>query len=248
MNLFTSLDKIGRYLAVALILCLITVAPAFSLNKRVNFEFSEQPMAEVANQISEQLDYTVLMDDEIAKVLVSGQFHDVTLDEFFSRRIFRGKNIVIMFDDNEQMVTIRSLGKKSSMTKYDQTGSTKLNTGLAKIDPMDQEVQPGIKRRDVKQYISTIEPMDQEVQPGVKRRDVAQYDSIIDPMDQEVQPGVARRDVPIPAPIDPKIAEIQPGIKRVDVVKVSSWKDTDPLDMEVQPGIKRRDVIQLNIQ
>ncbi len=244
MNISLSMTRTIRNLTAAMALCLITSAPAFPLNKRVNFEFTQQPMAEVANQISRQLNYKVLMDDDIASVLVSGYFSDVTLDEFFSRRIFRGKNIVIMFNDDKQVVTIRSLGNKKNMTQYDQTVSTR--KGIVKTDSMDQEVQPGVKRRDMTVRVNDLDPQDREIQPGVLRRDMKVTVNATDPMDREVLPGVKRSNIPAPTIADPNTVEVQPGIKSIDVIRVSSWNDVNPLDREVQPGIKRRDVPQLN--
>ncbi len=251
MKLFTLPGRNIFAVLVVIALCFVIVDSSFAekltgvvQEKRVSFEFHNQPMSEVASKISEQLNYKVLMDDELASVPVSGKFVDVTLDDFFSRRIFRGKNVAILFDDAEHEVVISSLGKKSKRTEYDRTTSTSLTAGLEKVDPMDMEVQPGVKRRDVEPYVSDIDPMDQEVQPGVTRRDVEPYVSDIDPMDQEIQPGVIRRDVPPPVPVDPNEVEVQPGVKRIDVAKVTVT--TDPLDMEVQPGIKRRDILQFN--
>lgn len=251
MKIFAFPNRVICGFTVLVIFCFVVIGPAFSgdavtaeKGKRVSFEFREQPMAEVANKISEELNYKVLMDDELASVLVSGKFNEVTLEDFFSRRIFRDKNVAILFDDAEHVVFISSLGKKGLVTEYDRTSYAGLSGGAEKVDPMEMEVQPGIKRRDVEPYISDIDPMDQEVQPGVKRRDVDPYVSNIDPMDQEVQPGVIRRDVQPTLPVDPNEVEVQPGVKRIDVAEVVV--DIDPLDMEVQPGISRRDVLNFN--
>lgn len=201
-------------------------------------------MSEVAKQISKQLNYKVLMDEELETVAVSGQFDNVTLDEFFSRRIFRGTNIIILYDDDKQIVMISSLGKKNRMTEYDQTTYNKLNVAFPETDPLDMEIQPGIKRRDVVFSESNIDPMDHEIQPGIKRRDVVQVINDTDPLDMEIQPGIKRRDVvQNHIPRDPLEVEIQPGIKRQDALFPTL--DIDPLDMEVQPGIKLRDTIGL---
>ncbi len=215
-------------------------------DQRVTFEFNKVPMSAVAAQISTQLNYKVMMDDELASLPVSGIFHDVTLDEFFSRRIFRGKNIAILFDEAKHQVIITTLGNKGNQTEYDHTGAGYgvLTGGMDTYDPMELEVQPGIKRKDIKPYVQQVDPMEMEVTPGVKRRDVKPYMSKIDPEELEIVPGVRHRDVaPPPPPIEPEEAEVQPGIKRKDILYLE--ETTDPLDLEVQPGIKRRDVLNL---
>ncbi len=228
MNLFLTMRRVTSCCCLFMWILLVLAGPAFSSDnhvadkdKRVSFEFRDQSMAEVAGIISEQLNYKVLMDDELVELLISGKFNNVTLDEFFARRIFRGKNVAILFDDNEHVVIINSLGKKSRLTEYDRTNHA---NGLANIDPLDIEAHPGVKRRDVVMVENDIDPLDIEVHPGVKRRDVVMVENDIDPLDIEVHPGVKRRDV------------------------VMVENDIDPLDIEVHPGVKRRDVVYSHLQ
>jgi len=211
--------------------------------RRVNFEFNRVPMSEVAAQISKQLNYKVLMDDELSRQPISGKFHDVTLDDFFSRRIFRGKNIAILFDETKHVVTISVLGNKNRLVEYDRTESVSTESMLAKYDPLELEVQPGIKRKDLKPYESEVDPMDMEVSPGITRREIRPYLSDTDPQDLEVMPGITRRDmVDSPSPqIDPEDMEVQPGVRRKDIIEVHA--ETDPLDMEIVPGVRRRDML-----
>lgn len=194
-------------------------------------------MSDVANRISKQLDYKVLMDETLSKVLITGRFQDITLEDFFARRIFRDTNIAVLFDDQNQIVRISSLGKKGTMVEYDKTSNDSPNYQVK--DQLEHEIQPGIKRKDVTFHEANIDPMDQEVQPGIKRRDVVFKEDYTDPMDHELQPGITRREVNMAQVIIPEDEqEIQPGIKRKDVI--FSQNNSDPMDMEVQPGIQRR--------
>lgn len=198
-------------------------------------------MAEIAGLISKQLNYKILMDEDLTTVTVSGKYDNVTLQDFFSRRIFRGNNIIVLYDDDNRVIEISSFGKKNRMIEYNQTSYyKKINAASPEMDSSEIEIQPGIKRRDAVFLTSTIAPMDQEIQPGIKRRDVIQLKGNTDPLDREIQPGVKRRDVvENHTSRDPLTVEIQPGIKRKDAI--FSTLDLDPQDIEVQPGIKRRD-------
>ncbi len=201
-------------------------------------------MSEVANQISKQLNYKVLMNETISTIQITGHFHDVTLEEFFTRRIFRDTNIVILFDEQNKTVKISSLGQKGKMLQYNRTHN-KSSVVTTITDPLDHEIQPGITRRNVIFYEDHTDPMDREIQPGIKRRDVVLNEDFTDPMDHEVQPGITRREISIVQSTIPEDEqEIQPGIKRKNSIFPSN--NTDPMDMEVQPGIRRRDAVGLN--
>lgn len=201
-------------------------------------------MSEVANQISSQLNYKVLMDETLRTVPITGRFHGITLEDFFARRIFRDTNIVILFDDQNRIVQINSLGQKGTMLEYNKT-SNKSNELSNGTDPLDHEIQPGIARRNVVFHKNHTDPMDREVQPGIKRQDVVFNEDRTDPMDHELQPGITRRQIPIIQSTTPEgEQEIQPGISRNNAIFQSN--NTDPMDMEVQPGVPRRDTLGLN--
>lgn len=244
MKLLLKLYQTIVGITVLLLCCLTLFTPAFCQSDLINFDLNDQSMAEVANLISKQLNYKILMDEELTKVTVSGKFYNVTLDDFFSRRIFRGTNIIVLYNDEKRMVKISSFGKKNRIIEYDQTSYSNSNAIIPETDPLDMEIQPGVKRRDAVFHESNTDPMDREIQPGIKRRDVVQVANNIDPLDMEIQPGVKRRDlVQEYTPVDSHEVEVQPGIMRQDVSFPAL--DIDPLDMEVQPGIKRRDTLGL---
>ncbi len=241
MKLLPKIEQIIRYGIVTLLFCLVPFTPAFCMNNHFSFDLNGQSMAEVAGLISKQLNYKILMDEDLTKVTVSGKYENVTLQDFFSKRIFRGNNIIVLYDDDNRVIEISSFGKKNRMIEYNQTSYYKLKAASPPgTGSSEMEIQPGIKRRDAVFLISTIAPMDQEIQPGIKRRDVTQVKDNTDPIDREIQPGIKRRDVVENHTIrDPMTVEIQPGIKRKDAI--FSTLDLDPQDIEVQPGIKRRD-------
>ncbi len=240
MKLSPKIKQIICFGIVPLLFSLAPLTSAFSMNNHFSFDLNGQSMAEIAGLISEQLNYTILMDEDLTKVKVSGKYDNVTLQDFFSRRIFRGNNIIVLYDEENRVVEVSSFGKKNRMIEYNKTSYNKLNAASRATDSQEMEIQPGIKRRDAVFLISTIAPMDQEIQPGIKRRDVIQLKDNTDPLDQEIQPGITRRDViENHTPRDPLTVEIQPGIKRKDAI--FSSPDLDALDIEVQPGIKRRD-------
>ena len=240
MKLLPKIKQIIRYGVVPLLLCLVPLTPAFCMSNHFSFDLNGQSMAEIADLISKELNYKILMDEDLTKVTVSGKYDNITLQDFFSRRIFRGNNIIVLYDDDNRVIEISSFGKKNRMIEYNQTSYSKLKAASPGADSSEMEIQPGIKRRDAVFLISTIAPMDQEIQPGIKRRDVIQVEDNTDPLAREIQPGIKRRDVTqVKDNTDPLDREIQPGVKHKDAI--FSTLDLDPQDIEVQPGIKRRD-------
>ena len=240
MKLLGKSKKIIHYGIVPLLLCLVPLTPAFCMSNHFSFDLKGQSMAEIADLISKQLNYKILMDADLSRVTVTGKYDNITLQDFFSRRIFRGNNIIVLYDDDNRVIEISSFGKKNRMIEYNQTSYYELKAASTKTDSSEMEIQPGIRRRDAVFLTSTIPPMDQEIQPGIKRRDVIKVKDNTNPLDIEIQPGIKRRDVAENHPLsDPLTVEIQPGIKRQDAI--FSTLDLDPQDIEVQPGIKRRD-------
>ncbi len=190
MTFFTKSIKNISFFIILFALCLIIVNTAYCLEKRVSFDFNNQLMSDVARQISDQLHYKVLMDDDLATVRVTGHFDNVTLDDFFSKRILRGKNIVILFDDANHIVKITDLGENNNLTVYDNTRLTPKNN-----NPDTLEVLPGLLHRDVVENKNPVDPMETEVVPGLLYRDVVEDKNPVDPMRLEVVPGLLRRDV-----------------------------------------------------
>jgi len=67
------------------------------------------------------------------------------------------------------------------------------------IDPMDLEVTPGVRRKDVIEGPvggTWSDPQELQVTPGIRRMDVVEGPSFelgVDPLDLEVTPGIQRR-------------------------------------------------------
>ena len=239
MNSSVTISRIGWHfiIIISIVLTLFTASSAFSLNKNLSFNLNNQTMSEVAKQISQQLDHKVLMDDELATTRVSGHFDNITLEDFLTRRVFRGKNIVILFDDKQRTVRISSLGQGNHHTEYNNTTSR-----IKRKNDMDLEVTEGVLRRDVIPNENSIDPMDLEVTEGVIRRDVLSHSDNTDPMDLEMTEGMVRRDViPNENNIDPMDFEMTEGVIRRSVKAHSS--NVEPIDLDVTEGVKRRDLL-----
>ena len=240
MKLLPKNKKSICYRIVPLLFCLLPFTSAFCMDNHFSFDLNGQSMAEIAGLISKQMNYKILMDEDLSTVTVSGKYDNITLQDFFSRRLFRGNNIIVLYDDDNRVIEISSFGTKNRMIEYNQTSYYKLKVASPGTDSSEMEIQPGIKRRDAVFLTNTIAPKDQEIQPGIKRGDVIQVKDDTDLLDREIQPGIKRRDVVKNHTIrDPLTVEIQPGIKRKDAR--FSTLDIDPQAIEVQPGIKRRD-------
>lgn len=71
-----------------------------------------KPLQEVAADISRQTGYRVVFDEKWNTLPVTGNYSDVSLDEFF-RRAFRKQNTSLLVNDREKVVAIRFFGDKS---------------------------------------------------------------------------------------------------------------------------------------
>jgi len=225
------------FLTIPLILfSVLGLTQAFGQNKSLNFEYNGQTMAEVAGEISRQLNYKVLMADELTQKKISGKFHNVTLNDFLAR-IFKDTNIILLYDEIDNQVTISSFGKKNHMIEYDQTG---IYTGAkSNSDPLEAEVQPGIKLSEVVFEGNDLDPSDHEVEPGVKIRDVVFHEDNLAPTDHEIEPGIK---IPTISPDERNMqeAEIEPGIDLPEIVAAVS---DDQQEVEIEPGVKLRNAI-----
>lgn len=95
----------------------------------VNFSGKETPIKEVVTELSRQTGYTIALDKQLDELSVSGQYEDVTVDEFF-QRILRGYNISIVHDDQNAMYIVHLFGAKDA--EYSVYGSLQQEGGNPK--------------------------------------------------------------------------------------------------------------------
>lgn len=193
--------------------------------KHLTLKYKGTSMKEVASEISRQLNCKVIMDEDLANTIVSGQFQDVSLDDFFART-FRGNNVIVMYDDIEQVVTVSSFGKKGRMLEFGQTVAAKSNVSS---ESGEIEVEPGVIFEGIS--ISKKGPGKYEAEPGVVFQGVADTDFTKQPLQTDA--GVVLNEITISqAAIDEP--EVEPGVKLKKVVVAES----ESQKIEVMPGVE----------
>jgi len=202
---------------------------------KISLQLNGQPMSEVANQISKQINYKVLMSDELAKIKVSGNFTNISLEKFFSRNIFQKKNIVVMYDDRHRTVTIRNFGSKQKMRAYNATTIGAHHASIGKdIDP-GTEIFPGVKLGEMEMPEDSADDTTIEATPGHTIANIPTTDEDEDHRDIEITPGNKQSDMPAIEESAPGDIEITPE----HTVAESTFVDTtNPQDIEITPGVK----------
>jgi hypothetical protein len=67
----------------------------------------QQQLGSVVGDVEKKTGIKVKLDEELANIIVSGVFVDVTVDEFF-RRAIKGKNIAVQYAEKESIVTVQT--------------------------------------------------------------------------------------------------------------------------------------------
>lgn len=86
--------------------------PAPTETARFTLKLENRPLQDVAAEISRQTGYQVVFDEKWNSLQVTGNYADVSLDEFF-RRAFRKQNTSLLVNDREKIVALRFFGDKS---------------------------------------------------------------------------------------------------------------------------------------
>lgn len=79
---------------------------------RLTMQMNKKPLPEIAEEIYRQTGYKVVFDEKWNTLAVTGNYTDVSLDEFF-RRAFRKQNTSLLVNDKEKLVALRFFGDKS---------------------------------------------------------------------------------------------------------------------------------------
>jgi hypothetical protein len=108
-------------LLLAVLLVLFTF-PVFAKEVKVSQEsmhlthltmnLDNKPLREIAEEVYRQTGYKVVFDEKWNSLTVTGNYADISLDEFF-RRAFRKQNTSLLVNDKEKFVALRFFGDKS---------------------------------------------------------------------------------------------------------------------------------------
>lgn len=201
----------------------------------INLQLNGQPMSEVAKQISKQLNYKVLMSDELATIKVTGNFSNISLEKFFSRNIFQKKNIVVMYDDERRTVTIRNFGSKQKVREYNATTEGAHRASIGKGIDSEIEIFPGVKLAEMEIPEDFADDSTIEATPGHTIADIPTPDERVNPKNIEITPGNTLSDLPAIKETDPRDIEITPGYTFSETTFIDT---TNPEDIEITPGVK----------
>jgi hypothetical protein len=100
---------------------------------KINLKVSNKPLGEVSTLISTQTGYQIILDQSFSPLLVSGDFSNISAEQFFSR-VLKDKNIVMKFDPDDNSLTVISFGNSSDRDKLDIFNSSPRNK---EIDPQN---------------------------------------------------------------------------------------------------------------
>ena len=79
---------------------------------RLTMKMDNKLLPEIAEEVYRQTGYKVVFDEKWNTLTVTGNYTDVSLDEFF-RRAFRKQNTSLLLNDKEKFVALRFFGDKS---------------------------------------------------------------------------------------------------------------------------------------
>lgn len=106
------------FLLIAVLLVLFA-SPAFAKEikvapdaLRLTMKMDNKPLPEIAEEVYRQTGYKVVFDEKWNSLTVTGNYTNVSLDEFF-RRAFRKQNTSLLVNDKEKIVAVRFFGDKS---------------------------------------------------------------------------------------------------------------------------------------
>lgn len=110
------MNKIFIVLCLFLVLCSSQVLSqnqdAVPVKKVISLELKEKPLKLVAEEILKQTGCRIVFDEKWNNLLLSGQYTNVSLEEFF-RRSFRKKNFSLLYEDKENIATLRFFDDKN---------------------------------------------------------------------------------------------------------------------------------------
>jgi hypothetical protein len=75
----------------------------------VSIDAWEQPLKNVLIEISKQISWKVVVDEELLETTVSGTFKGIELGAFLKRSL-KGENLIVLYDDASKRVDVQSFG------------------------------------------------------------------------------------------------------------------------------------------
>ncbi len=135
-------------LTIILVLCFSATASSSAENPAerqllVTVSPQEDTLQNVLKSISEQTEWTIIFDENLANTLISGDFSEVPFDTFLKRAL-KGQNLIVVYDDQNRSVEVRSFaGQDQPQMIVDADGINPFPT-----DKEEQQILANQKRED----------------------------------------------------------------------------------------------------
>jgi hypothetical protein len=105
---------IGRCCLIAVAVALTFCSARASVDHTdlvVSIDAWQQPLKNVLIEISKQISWKVVVDENLLETKISGRYRDAELGEFLNRSL-KGENLVVLFDVASKTVDVRSFGSE----------------------------------------------------------------------------------------------------------------------------------------
>lgn len=126
-------------------------------NKTIKLQCQAMPLKEVVDSISKQTGYTIHVESDLLTMPITGRFNDVEIGSIF-RRIFRGKNISLLFSEKEKSCIVKTFGEKER--KYYTTGQAGSINALIGMPVKDLAVSQEKQLRAFREYSRNPDSVD----------------------------------------------------------------------------------------
>jgi len=205
------------------------------VKKVMSLDLREKPLQEVAEEIYKQTGCKVVFDEKWREVPLSGQYADVTMEEFFLRA-FHKQNISMSYDDKENVVYLHFFGNNT----FGKINTDTLASGNDSSVEASQDTKAlhEEQRQELLVYLNDPESVDPE--SGMKLVDIRELH-----ITQQAELERMRDD---PETIDP-----MSGMKLGDIQELHNTQQAelerlrnDPETIDPMSGMKLGDIQELH--
>ena len=123
----------------------------------VNLSCRQTPLKDVVDSISKQTGYTIHVESDLLTMPVTGKFNNVKIESIF-RRIFRGKNISLLFSEKEKSCIVKTFGEKKR--KYYTVSHTAASNALVGMPAKDLTVSREKQLRAFREFSQNPDSVD----------------------------------------------------------------------------------------
>lgn len=182
------------YFAVLLIATMLMPDNVFSttakengwLDKQVTMQFQSEPLSNVLAEITQQTGISIIYNLELANEKVNINYKDIKASDAITR-LFKGKNIVIQINNQENIIIVKTFGAKnfiSSSPIKGQESSSQMT--LAQLEDLHSQQYKEYKERISDDNEVIMGGMTRAAIRAMQKKQSQQYEDRIDNDDVEV--------------------------------------------------------------